>query len=112
MTAKKSAKRNAEEITPDDSGKLEEDLDEPATKDIKAEPATKKTKVYLVHAHPRQAWQVRVMNSSTEKNRQFSYAGAKGKKAEAAEKKAFEEAKEHCILVCGRTGATLPKYCR
>ena len=118
MTAKKSAKRNAEEITPDDSGIPEEDLEEPATtEDIKSEtkkttPVAKKTKVYLVQSHERKAWQVRVMHSSTERNKQFSYAGVSEKKALAAEKKAFAEAKAHCILICGRIGVALPANCK
>ena len=115
MTAKKSAKRNAEEITPDESGRPEEDLEEPATEDRKP-PKAKKPRVHLVRAYPRKCWQVRVFDvpegMPAEKNRRFSYGDASGRKGEAAVNKAFEEAKDHCIMLCGRIGAALPQICK
>jgi len=108
MTAKKAWKRKPEALRPDDADLLEEDTQDAATTVLIAakkkdkKPKAKKHKVYIIKAIARQAWQVRVVPShSTERNKQFSYK-------KTSEKKAFQDAKAHCILICARIGAALP----
>ena len=64
----------------------------------------KSVKVELTHTKCRSYWLVRVMGSSSDGCKTFSYK-------KTSEKAAKAEAKAHCIMVCKNLGAELPSCC-